>query len=322
MTGPDHLESVLLVLGALALDAALGDPRGLPHPVRGLGRLIARAERALRARYPSRERAGGVALVLGVVGGTFAATWGVIHLAGLVHPWAARGAEVVAIYWSLAPRDLWRHAARVSGALGRGDLAEAKRGVAMMVGRDVEPLDEKGVTRATIESVAENTVDGVTAPLCFALLGGGPLAMAYRAVNTLDSMVGYRIEPYTRIGWASARLDDLANLIPARLTALLMPLAGGLLGGSARGGWAAAWRDGRKHDSPNSGLTEAAMAGVLGIELGGPHWYRGTYYASPTIGVARRPVERADIARTCRVMAATTALVFVIGAAARLWIDQ
>ncbi|MBI3606360.1 MAG: cobalamin biosynthesis protein CobD [Nitrospirae bacterium] len=314
------METLILVLCALALDLALGDPRRLPHPVRGLGRLIASLERALRARYPSRERAAGVALALGVVGGTYMATWGTIHLAGLIHAWAARTLEVLAIYWSLAPRDLWQHAARVSGALGRGDLAEAKRGVAMMVGRDVEPLDEKGVTRATIESVAENTVDGVTAPLCFALLGGGPLAMAYRAINTLDSLVGYKTEPYARIGWASARLDDLANLVPARLTALLMPLAGGLLGGSARGGWAAAWRDGRKHDSPNSGLTEAAMAGVLGIELGGPHWYRGTYYASPTIGIARRPVERADIARTCRVMAATTAMVFVIGVAARLWI--
>ncbi|MEO6665269.1 MAG: CobD/CbiB family cobalamin biosynthesis protein, partial [Nitrospiria bacterium] len=177
---------MLLVLGALVLDAALGDPRGLPHPVRGLGRIIARSEVALRARYPSSERAAGLVLAIGVVGGTFAATWGAIHLAGLVHPGAARGAEVVAIYWSLAPRDLWQHAARVSGALRGGDLAEAKRGVSMMVGRDVEPLDEKGVTRATIESVAENTVDGVTAPLCFALLGGGPLAMAYRAINTLD----------------------------------------------------------------------------------------------------------------------------------------
>lgn len=313
------METEFLVLGAVALDLALGDPRGLPHPVRGLGRFIARSEVALRARYPSRERAAGVALALGVVGGTYAATWGAIHLAELVHAWAARGAEVLAIYWSLAPRDLWQHAARVSGALRRGDLDEAKRGVAMMVGRDVEPLDEKGVTRATIESVAENTVDGVTAPLCFALLGGGPLAMAYRAINTLDSMVGYRIEPYARIGWASARLDDLANLIPARLTALLMPLAGAALGGAARGGWAAAWRDGRKHDSPNSGLTEAAMAGVLGIELAGPHWYRGTYYPSPTIGVATRPVERADIARACGIMAVTTLLVLAVGVGARWW---
>ncbi|MFZ5863203.1 MAG: adenosylcobinamide-phosphate synthase CbiB [Nitrospirota bacterium] len=313
------METVILVLCALALDLTLGDPRGLPHPVRGFGRIIARSEGALRARYPSRERAAGVALALGVVGGTYAATWGAIHLAGLIHAWASSAVEVLAIYWSFAPRDLWQHAARVSGALGRGDLAEAKRGVAMMVGRDVEPLDEKGVTRATIESVAENTVDGVTAPLCFALLGSGPLAMAYRAINTLDSLVGYKTEPYARIGWASARLDDLANLVPARLTALLMPLAGGALGGSVRRGWAAAWRDGCKHDSPNSGLTEAAMAGVLGIELAGPHWYRGTYYPSPTIGIATRPVERGDIARSCRVMAVTTILVFVVCASARLW---
>lgn len=311
----------MVVLGALALDLALGDPRGLPHPVRGLGAVITRSERALRARYPLRERAAGVALALGVVGGTYAATWGAIQAAGLIHAWAASAAEVLAIYWSLAPRDLWQHAARVSEALAHGDLAEAKRRVAMIVGRDVEPLDEKGVTRATIESVAENTVDGVTAPLCFALLGGGPLAIAYRAINTLDSLVGYKTEPYARIGWASARLDDLANWIPARVTAWLMPLAGGLLGGSVRRGWAAVWRDGRKHDSPNSGLTEAAMAGVLGIELAGPHWYQGAYYPSPTIGIATRPIERADISRACRVMAVTTALVFLAASGVRLWIS-
>lgn len=314
------MQTVLLVLCALALDLALGDPRGLPHPVRGLGRVITRSEGALRARYPSRERAAGIALAFGVVGGTYAATWGAIYLAGLIHVWAASAVEVLAIYWSLAPRDLWQHAARVSGALGRGDLTEAKRGVAMMVGRDVEPLDEKGVTRATVESVAENTVDGVTAPLCLALFGGGPLAMAYRAVNTLDSIVGYKTEPYTRIGWASARLDDAANFIPARWTALLMPLAGGLLGGSVRSGYAAIARDGRKHESPNSGLSEAAMAGVLGVELGGPHWYHGRYYTSPTVGVATRPIERDDITRACRVMALTTAMVVIVGAATRVWI--
>ncbi|MFZ5876142.1 MAG: adenosylcobinamide-phosphate synthase CbiB [Nitrospirota bacterium] len=309
----------MLVLVALVLDLALGDPRWLPHPVRGLGWIIAHSERALRTRYPTHERAAGVVLAIGVVGGTYGVMWAAIQVAGRVHPMAAWGIEVLAIYVALAPRDLWQHAARVSEALAHGDLAEAKRRVAMMVGRDVDPLDEKGVTRATVESVAENTVDGVTAPLCFALLGGGPLAMAYRAINTLDSIVGYRIEPYTRLGWASARLDDLVNLFPARLTALLMPLAGGLLGGSIRMGWMAVRRDGRKHDSPNSGLSEAAMAGVLGVELGGPHWYRGTYYASPTIGIARRPIERMDIARACRIMAVTTGLVLVTGASIRWW---
>lgn len=313
------MELVMLVLAALVLDLALGDPRWLPHPVRGLGWIIARSERALRRRYPTHERAAGVVLAIGVVGGTYGVTWTAIQIAGRVHPMAAWGMEALAIYVALAPRDLWQHASRVSEALAHGDLAEAKRRVAMMVGRDVDPLDEKGVTRATVESVAENTVDGVTAPLCFALLGGGPLAMAYRAINTLDSIVGYRIEPYARLGWASARLDDLVNLLPARLTALLMLLAGGVLGGSIRMGWIAVRRDGRKHDSPNSGLSEAAMAGVLGVELGGPHWYQGTYYASPTIGIARRPIERTDIARACRIMALTTGLVLVTGGSIRWW---
>ncbi len=311
------METVVLVLVALALDLALGDPRWLPHPVRGLGWTIAHTERALRARYPRHERAAGVLLAIGVVGGTYGVAWAAIDLAGWLHPMAAWGVESAAIYAAFAPRDLWQHAGRVSKALAHGDLAEAKRRVAMMVGRDVEPLDEKGVTRATVESVAENTVDGVTAPLCFALLGGGPLAMAYRAINTLDSIVGYKTEPYTRIGWASARLDDTANFLPARLTALLMPLAGGLLGGSIRDGYAVIARDGRKHDSPNSGLPEAAMAGVLGIELGGPHWYQGTYYPSPSIGIARRPIERRDITRACGIMAVTTVLVLVVGAGVR-----
>lgn len=311
------METVLLVLVALALDMALGDPRWLPHPVRGLGWIIAQSERALRRRCRTHERAAGVLLAIGVVGGTYGVTWAAIHVPGKFHPMAGWGVECVAIYVALAPRDLWQHAARVSEALAYGDLAEAKRRVAMMVGRDVEPLDEKGVTRATVESVAENTVDGVTAPLCFALLGGGPLAMAYRAINTLDSIVGYKTEPYTRIGWASARLDDAANLIPARLTALLMPLAGSLLGGSIRNGYAVIARDGRKHDSPNSGLSEAAMAGVLGIELGGPHWYQGTYYPSPSIGIARRPIERRDITRASAIMAVTTLFVLMVGAGLR-----
>jgi adenosylcobinamide-phosphate synthase len=313
------VEPVILILSALALDLAIGDPRWLPHPVRGLGWMIGRSERWLRARYPSCERAAGVALAGVIVLGTYGAVWGLIQTAGVVHASAAFAVEMVAIYASLAPRDLWQHAGRVAEALRRGDLEEAKQRVGLLVGRDVEPLDEKGVTRATVESVAENTVDGVTAPLCFALVGGGALAMAYRAVNTLDSIVGYKTEPYTRIGWASARLDDAANLIPARLTALLMPLAGGLLGGSVRNGYAVIARDGRKHDSPNSGLSEAAMAGVLGIELGGPHWYQGTYYQSASIGTARRPIERHDIARACWIMVVTTLLVLIVGVGARWW---
>lgn len=306
------MEIIRAIALALLLDLLLGDPRWMPHPVRGMGRLIEAGEQALRRRFPGHERLAGVFLAASVVLGVYALGWALSSASEKIDPALRVAVQALLVYFSLAPRDLAVHALRVRRELRAGNLAGAKAKVSMMVGRDVAPLDEKGVIRATVESVAENTIDGVTAPLFFAFLGGGPAALAYRAANTLDSMVGYRHPPYTNVGWASARFDDLLNLIPARLTALVMPLAGIFLGGSILGGYRALLRDGRKHDSPNSGLPEAAMAGLLGVELGGSHWYREKYYPSPWIGFDRRPIDPEDIVKAIGVMAMTTLILFVL----------
>ncbi|HZR47787.1 MAG TPA: adenosylcobinamide-phosphate synthase CbiB [Candidatus Manganitrophaceae bacterium] len=306
------MEIVYLTGLALLLDLLLGDPLWMPHPVRGMGWLIGKGEKRLRRILPRHEKFAGILLAVVVVAGMYAFCQGLSLFARSTYPALEDAVQVVMIYFSLAPRDLAAHALRVLSKLEEGDLEGAKAKVSMMVGRDVAPLDEKGVIRATVESVAENTVDGVTAPLFFAFLGGGPAAIAYRAANTLDSMVGYRHAPYTEIGWASARFDDLLNLLPARLTAWMMPLAGIFLGGSIPGGYRALLRDGRKHDSPNSGLPEAAMAGLLGVRLGGPHWYRERHDPSPWIGFDRRPIAPGDIVKAIGVMAITTLILFLL----------
>lgn len=297
---------------ALGLDLLLGDPRWLPHPVKGIGRAIAWMEGRLRRMLPHRERTAGVLLVLGVVG----LTWGLAELlvqgSRLMHSSASAAVHVFLIYVSLAPRDLWDHAMAVHRALSARDLTLARQRVGRMVGRDVTHLDEAGVVRAAVESVAEGTTDGVVAPLFFAVLGGGPLALAYRAVNTLDSMVGHPDPPYRDLGWASARLDDLVNYLPARLVACLMPLAGGILRYPVVSGYRTLWRDGRKHASPNAGLPEAAMAGLLGIRLGGPKRYRGKLRPALWLGVEHETPRPLHIRAACRLMAVTSLLAFLL----------
>ncbi|MBI1821005.1 MAG: cobalamin biosynthesis protein CobD [Nitrospirae bacterium] len=302
---------------ALLLDLCLGDPRWLPHPVRGLGVLIAFSERGLRAVFPKHEKLAGI-LLAGAIGlGTYGFCSGLVIFSQKLAPFWRESVQVILIYFSLAPRDLGAHGLRVFRHLKEKKLEMAKSKVSMMVGRDVAPLDEKGVIRAAVESIAENTVDGVVAPLFFALLGGGPAAMAYRAVNTLDSMVGYREPPYTRLGWASARLDDLLNFLPARLTAGVMPLAGVLFGGSVLRGYRVLLRDGRKHESPNAGLPEAAMAGLLGVQLRGPHYYSGICDHAPFIGFAERGIKNQDILKAIGVMAVSTLFIFLLLASFR-----
>jgi adenosylcobinamide-phosphate synthase len=215
---------------------------------------------------------------------------------------------VLVIYAAIAPRDLARHSMAVYRALGADDLVEARRRVAQIVGRDTDRLDEAGVVRATVESVAESTVDGVTAPLLYAALAGPVGAMVYRAINTLDSMFGHQDDRYCRFGWAAARIDDLANYVPSRCTAPLVCVAAFLLrlrpGASLR----TLLRDGRKHASPNAGLTEAAMAGALGVELGGVNYYGGRPLDKPTIGDAIVPLCAGHIRSANAVMFVTAGL--------------
>lgn len=290
---------------ALAIDAVLGDPPWIRHPVVVMGSAIERLEHALLSRLPSTpqgKRRAGRLLVASMVGGTLAASSVTLWCAGRAHPFLRRGLEVWWGWQCVAMRDLWREASNVESQLRTASLADARNAVSRIVGRDTERLDERGVTRAAIESVAESFSDGVVAPMLYLLAGGAPLALCYKAINTMDSMVGYKNKRYLDFGRAAAHADDVANYVPSRLTALLLVASAGLCGEDAAGAWRIWRRDHARHASPNSAQTESAMAGALGIELAGPAWYFGEYHDKPTIGDATREPEIADITRASRLM--------------------
>jgi adenosylcobinamide-phosphate synthase len=307
-------------MAALALDAAIGDPRWLPHPVRALGALATGLEAVTRRLIPS-ARAAGVLTVIVVVGSAGGTVYLLVRAAAAIHPAAGDAVSIVLIAFTLAARDLAGHALNVHRALDRGDLAEGRKKAALMVGRDTAALDEAETARAAIESVAENTVDGVTAPLLFAVLGGPAAAMMYKAVNTLDSLFGYRNERYLKFGWASARLDDAVNYLPARLTAALVPVAAAITGARPVQALRCLVRDGRKHPSPNSGLTEAAMAGALGVRLGGVSSYFGKPSTKPFLGDPLEPLGTGHIRRAVVLMVATYLLAALLFLGTRwLWV--
>ncbi|GGA42818.1 cobalamin biosynthesis protein CobD [Kroppenstedtia guangzhouensis] len=277
------------LLLACAVDSLVGDPRHLPHPVVGMGWLITRVEGILRRVMESlREgwsiRLLGCLLPATVLGTVYTVSYFLLAGVESFSWWAARLLEVWMISTTIAVKGLADAGRGIFHALEEGDLPGARRALSMVVGRDTDQLEEPEVVRGAVETVAENIVDAVTSPLFYAALGGAPLALAYRAVNTLDSMVGYKDEQYRDLGWASARLDDLANWVPARLTILPMLAALALKGHSARRAWRILQRDARKHPSPNSGITESLMAGGLGIQLGGENRYRGILSRRATLG--------------------------------------
>jgi adenosylcobinamide-phosphate synthase len=309
------------ILLAVGLDLVLGDPRWLPHPVRGIGWLALRLETLSRRAFRPARAAGVVAaLTVYLFAGLFA--WGAIRTAGWLHPLAGDLVSILVIYTTVAARDLARHSTRVFHALAAGDLDEARRRVGEIVGRDTADLDEAGVARAAVESVAESTVDGVTAPLLFAVVGGPVGALVYRAINTLDSMFGHQDARYGEFGWAAARIDDWANYLPARLTAPLVSVAALLLRQRPWQALRILARDGRKHASPNSGLAEAAMAGALGIQLGGMTYYDGQSLDKPTIGDALVPLTPRHIRLANQLMYATAGLFLLVTLTARIeWLE-
>ena len=296
-----------VIIAAVILDILIGDPRWFPHPVVYMGRLIGVLEKALR-RLVRNERLGGVLLLVMTVSITCGVALAILKGAYAVSPYLG---FIVAVFlsWScLAARSLHLESRLVADSLVEGDLASARKYLSCIVGRDTAELDEAEIWRATTETVAENTSDGVIAPLFCLMIGGPVLAIAYKAVNTLDSMVGYRNERYLRFGWASARFDDLANFIPARLTGLLMVAAAPLAGLSGCSAWRIMRRDGRNHSSPNSGIPEAAAAGALGVRLGGTNVYSGIRVVKPTIGEALQPLSFSAWRGSVRLMYGAEAL--------------
>ena len=309
------------VLGGFLLDAVFGDPTWLPHPVVLMGRCITALENHLRTalpKTPQGELVGGgvVAVVLPL--GTLAVTGLACHLAAALHPALGLALQMFWCAQALAAKGLVQESRNVYRELVKGDLPAARRAVARIVGRDTQALTAEGVTKAAVETVAENASDGVIAPLFYMLIGGAPLALTYKAINTMDSMLGYKNEKYLYFGRCAAKLDDAANWLPSRLAALLWVAAAALTGNSARGAWRIWRRDRHNHASPNSAQTESACAGALGVQLAGPAYYFGEYYDKPTIGDPLRPIEPQDILRANRMMYAESVLALVIGLAVRL----
>jgi adenosylcobinamide-phosphate synthase len=306
------VEPVSITL-AFFLDMLLGEPRFLPHPVRFMGALTAFLDKRLLSGKKYADLASGLFIVLTV---TLAAYFCTFYILKAVHFWFGTAgymaAGVFLAYTTISAKGLSVAAREVMGPLEKGDIALARRMLSMVVGRDTGELGGQEVARGAVETVAENTSDGVIAPLFYLLIGGPPLAMAYKAINTMDSMIGYRNERYNHLGRAAARLDDIANFIPARLTALLYVAASFFLSGDGRYSWTGAWkvlvRDRKKHSSPNSGYPESAMAGALGVRLGGENSYFGRKSVKPFIGDPDNELTAASIRDSIRLMYAASTL--------------
>ncbi len=297
----------LQIIIATILDQLWGDPRWMPHPICFIGSMASGLEKFFR-KTPLPLRLAGLITLLLMLSITTGTILLLIYAAGKIHPALASAASIYILYTTLAARGLCQHSKNVFVALDAGDLTEARCRVDMIVGRETDQLNEEEVARAAVESVAESLVDGICAPLFYAFLGGAPAAMCYKAINTADSMFGYKNDKYREFGWASARLDDVVNFIPARLTALLIPLAAFLLRLNAKNSWHIMLRDRKNHASPNSAHSEAAVAGALGIQLGGANIYFGKVMNKPTIGEATNPIHARHILQANRLVIVTMML--------------
>lgn len=313
--------TLLACAAGLLLDFIFGDPPWLYHPVRLIGLLISALEAFARKVCKENERkllAAGALLCAIVVIVSAGIPFVLLYAAGLLHPGLR---FVLESFWCcqlLAVKGLRAESIKVYKELKKDDLPGARRAVSMIVGRDTQRLTREGVIRAAVETVAENTSDGVTAPLLFMMLGGAPLGFFYKAVNTLDSMLGYKDEKYLFLGRASAKLDDLLNFIPSRLCALWMIASAWILGMDGPNAWRIYVRDRKNHASPNSAQTEAVCAGALRIRLAGDAWYFGKLYNKKYIGDDLRPVEPEDILKAGRLLNGTAIITFIVAAGVRL----
>ncbi len=293
---------------AFIADILFGDPKGYPHPVKIIAHLAYAIERFSRKLLPS-ARWAGVITTTAVVTVSFLVVSLIIQGMNHIHSSLGLVTSVFFIYTSLSIRSLFDESLPVWQYLKKAKLVEARESLSKIVGRDTSNLEESEIVRATVETVAESTVDGIIAPLFFALLGGAPLAIAYKAINTMDSLFGYKNDTYLEFGWASARLDDLANWLPARIALPIMALGAVVCGLSGKNSLTIGIRDGSKHPSPNSGIPEAAMAGALGVRLGGSSLYSGKLIAKPYIGDNLRDLNLSDITQSQKIMFTASILV-------------
>ncbi|MCD1147450.1 adenosylcobinamide-phosphate synthase CbiB [Peptoniphilus sp. KCTC 25270] len=307
--------SLLAMVLGYVLDLWIGDPYAIPHPVQWIGKWILFLESYLRKIFPKTKRGEevvGIFLWMGVIFPSFLIPYGTLKIAYGISPYVALFIESIFCWQILATKSLGVESKKVYLALKKEGIEEGRRAVSMIVGRDTESLNEKGVVKATVETIAENTSDGVVAPLFFLFLGGAPLGFFYKAANTLDSMVGYVEMPYKNIGWFSAKADDVLNFIPARLGALCMLLAGTMLGMDGKNGWRIFKRDRFSHASPNSAQTESVCAGLLRVELAGDAWYHGELHRKKFIGDPIRPIVLEDILQAIRLLYGTSIVSFLI----------
>lgn len=308
------------VAAGFLLDLLLGDPYWMPHPVRWMGAAIVRLEPPLRRIFPDTargRRAAGLVLAILLPLLAFSLSLAALLLCQLVSPWLRFAVETFWCYQAIATKALRVESTKVQRELERGDLPAARRAVSMIVGRDTACLTEEGVAKAAVETVAENSSDGVIAPLFYLAIGGAPLGLCYKAVNTLDSMVGYKNDKYLDFGRASAKLDDVWNFVPARLAALATVLASFLCGLDGKNGWRIFRRDRKKSASPNSAQTESVYAGALDLELLGDAVYFGKTVHKASIGDPLRPIGPADIGRANRLLCASALVFLAVSLAAR-----
>ncbi len=292
----------MMTLGAIVagfiLDLIFGDPHWLPHPICLIGNLIGFLEKNLRRLLAPGKTAlllGGALMVVIVLSLSFAVPYAVLMLAEQVSPWLRFALETIMFYQIFATKCLRDESMKVYTALHNNDLEDARVKLSWIVGRDTKELTAEEVTKGAVETVAENTADGIIAPMFYMFIGGAPLAFLYKGINTMDSMVGYKNDKFLYFGRCAAKLDDVANLIPARITGILMILASYFLNMNAAGAWKIFWRDRYNHLSPNSAMTESVTAGALNIQLGGDHYYFGKLVHKDTIGDNIRPVVAEDI---------------------------
>lgn len=303
--------SIPLLAGFL-IDLILGDPYTLPHPVRAIGNLISRLEKFVRKKFPDNLRIGGSFLVIAVILITSGITFAILFFAYKINFWLGITVESIMCYYLIAPKCLRDESMKVYRALKENDTEKARKAVSMIVGRDTDRLDNSGIIRAAVETVAENTSDGVTAPLIFTALGGAVLGFIYKAANTMDSMIGYKNEKYAEIGYFAAKLDDIMNYVPSRITALIMIFSSYMLKFNGKNAYKIWKRDRRKHASPNSAQTESVCAGALEIRLAGDAYYFGKLHKKEYIGDDIRPVENEDIRKANKLMYCTSVITLVL----------